>query len=33
LLIIGIAVLLTALFLWAVDSLLFMLVRYATGQG
>jgi len=25
--------LLTALFLWAVDSLLFMLVRYATGQG
>jgi hypothetical protein len=26
-------VLLTALFLWAVDSLLFMLVRYATGQG
>jgi preprotein translocase subunit SecE len=33
LLIIGIAVLLTAIFLWAVDSLLFMLVRYATGQG
>jgi hypothetical protein len=26
-------VLLTALFLWAVDSVLFMIVRYLTGQG
>lgn len=33
LLIITIAVLLTALFLWAVDSVLFMIVRYLTGQG
>jgi preprotein translocase subunit SecE len=33
LLIIMIAVLLTALFLWLVDSLLFMIVRYLTGQG
>jgi preprotein translocase subunit SecE len=33
LLIIVIAVLLTALFLWAVDSLLFAIVRYLTGQG
>jgi preprotein translocase subunit SecE len=33
LLIITIAVLLTALFLWAVDSLLFAIVRYLTGQG
>jgi preprotein translocase subunit SecE len=33
LLIITIAVLLTALFLWAVDSLLFSIVRYLTGQG
>jgi len=33
LLIITIAVLLTALFLWAVDSLLFGIVRYLTGQG
>ena len=33
LLIITIAVLLTALFLWAIDSLLFMIVRYLTGQG
>jgi preprotein translocase subunit SecE len=33
LLIIMIAVLLTALFLWAVDSVLFMVVRYLTGQG
>jgi preprotein translocase subunit SecE len=33
LLIIMIAVLLTALFLWAVDSLLFSIVRYLTGQG
>ena len=32
LLIITIAVLLTALFLWAVDSLLFSIVRYLTGQ-
>jgi preprotein translocase subunit SecE len=33
LLIILIAVLLTALFLWAVDSILFAIVRYLTGQG
>jgi preprotein translocase subunit SecE len=33
LLIITIAVLLTALFLWAVDSVLFSIVRYLTGQG
>jgi preprotein translocase subunit SecE len=33
LLIIVIAVLLTALFLWAVDSVLFSIVRYLTGQG
>ena len=33
LLIIMVAVLLTALFLWAVDSVLFMIVRYLTGQG
>ena len=33
LLIITIAVLLTALFLWLVDSLLFAIVRYLTGQG
>jgi len=33
LLIIAIAVLITALFLWAVDSILFWLVRLATGQG
>jgi len=33
LLIIVIAVLLTALFLWAVDSLLFSIVRLLTGQG
>jgi preprotein translocase subunit SecE len=33
LLIITIAVLLTALFLWGVDSLLFSIVRYLTGQG
>jgi len=33
LLIIVIFVLIMALFLWAVDSLLFMIVRYATGQG
>jgi preprotein translocase subunit SecE len=33
LLIITIAVLLTALFLWAVDSILFSIVRYLTGQG
>ncbi len=33
LLIIIIAVLLTALFLWGVDSLLFSMVRYLTGQG
>ncbi len=33
LLIIVIAVLLTALFLWAIDSVLFMIVRYLTGQG
>ncbi|MDJ0740691.1 MAG: preprotein translocase subunit SecE [Gammaproteobacteria bacterium] len=33
LLIITIAVLLTALFLWLVDSLLFSIVRYLTGQG
>jgi preprotein translocase subunit SecE len=33
LLIIVIAVLLTALFLWAVDSVLFAIVRYLTGQG
>jgi preprotein translocase subunit SecE len=33
LLMITIAVLVTALFLWAVDSLLFAVVRYLTGQG
>jgi preprotein translocase subunit SecE len=33
LLIIVIFVLVMALFLWAVDSILFMIVRYATGQG
>jgi preprotein translocase subunit SecE len=33
LLIIVVAVLLTALFLWAVDSLLFAIVRMLTGQG
>ena len=33
LLMIVIAVLLTALFLWAIDSLLFAIVRYLTGQG
>jgi preprotein translocase subunit SecE len=33
LLIVMVAVLLTALFLWAVDSILFMIVRYLTGQG
>jgi preprotein translocase subunit SecE len=33
LLIILIAVLITALFLWAVDSILFAIVRYLTGQG
>jgi preprotein translocase subunit SecE len=33
LLIITIAVLLTALFLWLVDSVLFFIVRYLTGQG
>lgn len=33
LLIITIAVLITALFLWAVDALLFAIVRYLTGQG
>ena len=33
LLIITVAVLLTALFLWLVDSLLFSIVRYLTGQG
>jgi preprotein translocase subunit SecE len=33
LLIIAIAVLITALFLWAVDSILFWVVRLATGQG
>jgi preprotein translocase subunit SecE len=33
LLIITVAVLVTALFLWAVDSVLFMIVRYLTGQG
>ncbi len=33
LLIIVIAVLITALFLWAVDSVLFAIVRYLTGQG
>ena len=33
LLIITIAVLLTALFLWMVDSVLFSIVRYLTGQG
>ncbi|RMG32583.1 MAG: preprotein translocase subunit SecE [Gammaproteobacteria bacterium] len=33
LLIIMIFVLVMALFLWAVDSILFMIVRYATGQG
>jgi len=33
LLIVIVAVLLTALFLWAVDSLLFAAVRFLTGQG
>jgi preprotein translocase subunit SecE len=33
LLIIMVAVLLTALFLWAIDSILFAIVRYLTGQG
>ena len=33
LLIIVIFVLVMSLFLWAVDSVLFMIVRYATGQG
>ncbi len=33
LLIIVIFVLVMALFLWAVDSILFTIVRYATGQG
>ena len=33
LLIIVIFVMVMALFLWGVDSLLFMIVRYATGQG
>jgi preprotein translocase subunit SecE len=33
LLIIVIFVLVMALFLWAIDSVLFMIVRYATGQG
>ncbi|MCB1799685.1 MAG: preprotein translocase subunit SecE [Gammaproteobacteria bacterium] len=33
LLIITIAVLLTALFMWLVDSVLFGIVRYLTGQG
>jgi preprotein translocase subunit SecE len=33
LLIIMVAVLLTALFLWLVDSILFAVVRYLTGQG
>ncbi len=33
LLIIVIFVLVMALFLWAVDSILFMIVRYATGRG
>ena len=33
LLIIVIFVLVMALFLWAVDSVLFMVVRYATGQS
>jgi preprotein translocase subunit SecE len=33
LLIIMIAVFITALFLWAVDSILFWVVRLATGQG
>jgi len=33
LLIITIAVLVTALFLWLVDSVLFFIVRYLTGQG
>jgi len=32
-LVIFVAVLVTALFLWGVDSLLFMAVRYLTGQG
>ena len=32
-LVIFIAVLITALFLWAVDSILFVLVRMFTGQG
>jgi preprotein translocase subunit SecE len=32
-LVIFVAVLITALFLWAVDSLLFAAVRYLTGQG
>jgi preprotein translocase subunit SecE len=33
LLIIAVAVLLTSLFLWGIDSLLSMIVLYATGQG
>ena len=33
LLIITVAVLITSLFLWAVDSVLFSIVRYFTGQG
>ena len=33
LLIIIVAVFITALFLWAVDSILFAIVRYLTGQG
>ena len=32
-LVIFVAVLVTALFLWGVDSLLFAAVRYLTGQG
>ncbi len=32
-LVIFIAVLLTSLFMWAVDSILFVLVRYFTGHG
>ena len=32
-LVIFIAVLLTSLFLWGVDSILFVLVRYFTGHG
>lgn len=33
LLIVVVAVLITSLFLWMIDSLLFMAVRYLTGQG